>query len=143
MTENRDTGWNDPIDQVESLKAALKHLCSHRSRRARLDAATSALTKYTPDDFPIRIRQRFESIMQARVAVAKVYAGAPLFDFGLLGNVGCRAVEDDLIALFTACILDIGLMGAVDGRAQDHAELIYPTSESALRVRTHGRIRAR
>jgi hypothetical protein len=61
-------GWQDPIDQLKALRAAVKHLCaSGLGPRERFERATTPLVKYWR--MPERLKNRRDNILNARRAV--------------------------------------------------------------------------
>ena len=114
-------GWTDPISQHESLATAVQTLAEGRSKfRDRMDEATFALTRWQAEDFPKRIRERARKVLSVRSAVRKDYTDACLFQFNLLTPKQRRALIGDIIALYTACLLDLGKGD------RDFAEIVYP-----------------
>jgi hypothetical protein len=69
-------GWQDPVDQLNALRVAVKHLRATRlGPRKRFDRATFPLTKYW--GVPERLKHRRENILNARTAVRRDYRPAP------------------------------------------------------------------
>jgi hypothetical protein len=113
-------GWVDPVSQYESLATAVRTLAEGRLKfRTRMDDATFALTRWQAEDFPERIRERARKVLSVRSAVRKDYIGGCLFQFNLLTLKERRALIGDIIALYTACLLDLGKLA-------DFAEIVYP-----------------
>jgi hypothetical protein len=119
--------WASPIDQLLSLRVAVKYLLKRTiAPRERFEAATFPLCKYRAADFPKPLRLRFERIMSARVAVRHDYAGGTtLFEFNLLSSKEKRAIQSDIMDLYEACLLDIG-RSSKPGIGQDFYEIAYP-----------------
>jgi len=76
--------------------------------------------------------------MQARIAVRQDYIGSTIFDFSRLSVTERRSLQNDVIALFEACLLDIGRMskGSATG-SNDYYDIVYPQEPrpSAKRVK--------
>ncbi len=131
--------WGDPVDQLLSLRISLKCLLTRGlNPRERFDRATFPLVKYQPSEFPEQMRPAFERLMQARIAVRQDYIGSTIFDFSRLSVTELRSLQNDVIALFEACLLDIGRMskGSATG-SNDYDDILYPQEPrpSAKRVK--------
>jgi hypothetical protein len=114
-------GWQDPINQLDALRLAVKHLRAVAvAPRERFDRATSPLTKYWR--MPERLKQRRENILNARIAVRK----DTLFRFDLLSARERRALADDIFGLYEGCLLDIGRMYGMGGPAAGWYDIVYP-----------------
>jgi hypothetical protein len=120
--------WADPVGQLVALRVAVKCLLSRgMGLNERFDRATLPLVKYRPEDFPEGLRPTFARIMQARRDVSRNYIGATLFDFSQLSAPKRRALQSDLIALYEACLLDIGKMsGAASDSDSGFYGIVYP-----------------
>jgi hypothetical protein len=114
------------------LQTAMKHLRSLGGRAGRLENATLPLCTYQPHEFPARIRQRALNIFEARDIADRGQENTPLLDFGKLGWRGCRAIEDDIEALFMACLIDIGRMSELPGPGSEYADFLYPEAGKPL-----------
>jgi hypothetical protein len=119
-------GWGDPVQQLCSLQKAMRHLRSTESRACRLDAATSWLNTYQPDDFPECIRQRAINVSEARQAARRDHGTNSLFNFRDLGRSRQLSLEKDIEALFVACLIDIGRMERHSGPEGEWADICYP-----------------
>jgi hypothetical protein len=123
--------WAGPIDQLDSLRIAVKHLLKRSgSPRERFDAATLPLVKYRAVDFPVAQRPRFERIMSARIAVRTDYGTSTLFEFARLSTDKRRAIQSDIIAMYESCLLDIGRMSTMSEFGQDFYENVYPRDQA-------------
>jgi hypothetical protein len=124
--------WAGPLDQLDSLRIAVKYLLKRGlNTNERFSAATLPLAKYQSREFPETVRPRFERIAAARRAVWREYIGGSLFDFTALKRPERKALQDDIFALYEACLLDIGKMGD-----QDFYELAYPIAEIPSQEKT-------
>lgn len=119
-------GWGDPIQHLQALQEAMGHLRSLGTRASRLDRATSCLSTYGPLEFPERIRQRAVNIHEARQAVRRDYGPNSLFHFSDLGRSQQLGLENDIEALFMACLIDIGRMERHAGLENEWANFSYP-----------------
>jgi hypothetical protein len=120
MPQDTNLGWAEPVSQHESLATAVRILAEGRSKfRERMDEATFALTRWQAEDFPKRIRERARKVLSVRSAVRKDYQNGCLFQFGRLTPRERRALTGDIIALYAACLLDLG-------KAGEYTEIVYP-----------------
>ena len=120
-------GWQDPIDQLDALRVALGQLLRRSlGPRERFDRATFPLTKCWRT--PKRLKNRRDNILNARIAVRRDYSPetASLFRFDLLSTKEQRALVDDILALYEACLLDIGRMYSMGGPAGEWYDIMYP-----------------
>jgi hypothetical protein len=118
-------GWEDPIAQLNSLRVAVECLRKVRMGPSRFDHATFPLIKYRY--VPEHLKYRYENIRNARRAVRKDYSKRnTVFRFHLLSSRDRRALEDDIFALYEACLLDIGRMYEMGGIATLGYEIMYP-----------------
>jgi hypothetical protein len=68
--------------------------------------------------------------MQARLAVRRYYTGAAVFEFSRLSARKRRALQKDVIALYEACLLDIGRMSGISaGADREFYDIAYPHDE--------------
>jgi hypothetical protein len=119
-TKPGSLGWTEPVSQHLSLATAVRILAEGRSKfRERMDEATLALTRWQPEDFPKRIRERAKKVLSVRSAVRKDYTGASLFQFDRLTPKQRSALIGDIISLYEACLLDLG-------KAGEYADIVYP-----------------
>jgi hypothetical protein len=123
--------WSDPVDQLLSLRVALKFLLARNLNPSeRFDRATFPLVKYQPRDFPERMRPLFARIMQVRVDVRRDYSGSTVFEFSRLSVPERRALQSDLIAMYEACLLDIGKMSEPSAAGDNgYYDIVYPREE--------------
>jgi hypothetical protein len=126
-----DSQWSDPVGQLVSLQAAREVLLARSLNPSeRFDRATSLLVKYRASEFPESMRPRYERIMQARLAVRRDYTGVTVFEFSRLSARNRRALQKDVIALYEACLLDIGKMsGTSAGADREFYDIVYPCEE--------------
>ena len=120
--------WADPIGKLESLRIAMKYLLTRRkiSLNERLTAATLPLVGYLPHEFPEVVRPRFERIAATRSAVCREYVGGTMFEFSELNRQERRALQEDIIALYEACLLDLGMAD------KDFYEIAYPPGRAKI-----------
>jgi hypothetical protein len=128
MQPDAQLSWGDPVDQLLSLRVALKFLLARNLNPSeRFDRATFPLGKYQLRDFPEPMRPPYERIVQARVSVRRDYIGSTAFEFSRLSVLERRALQSDLIALYEACLLDIGKMSATStGGDNGYYDVVYP-----------------
>ena len=114
-------GWTEPVSQLESLRTAVRLLAERHGTnfRIRMDKATFALTRWRADDFPERIRERARKVLGVRSAVRQDYQTDSLFHFERLTPRQRRALIDDIISLYEACLLDLG-------KAGEYVSIVYP-----------------
>ena len=131
MTPDARLLWSDPVDQLLSLRVALKFLLARNLNPSdRFDRATFPLVKYQPRDFPEPMRPLFSRIMQARVAARRDYSGFTVFEFSQLGVAERRTIQRDLITLYEACLLDIGKMSEPSANGDTgYYDIVYPREE--------------
>jgi hypothetical protein len=91
---------------------------STENYRVKMDRVTYCLCTLRPEDFPERIRNRARMVLGVRQRVAQEYPTDTLYHFERLTPKQRRALEGDIIALYEACLFDLGAMG-------DH-EFMYP-----------------
>ena len=117
MSQNQ---WKDPVGTLIKLQTCVRHLMDHQDTpRSRWTKATDPLVGLEPPDFPERLRSRATRVLGARGSVAHEYLSSPLYHFERL-NPGQRAeLKTDILALYTACLIDIGKLGEYD-------DMIYP-----------------
>ena len=84
-----------------------------------MDEATFALTRWQAEDFPERIRERARKVLSVRSTVRKYYGNDYCVQFGSLKPKERRALIGDIIALYEACLLDLGKAGFFAG-------IVYP-----------------
>jgi len=75
--DDEQLGWQDPADQLDVLRVAVRHLCeASLAPRERVTRATSPLTKYWR--MPERLKNRRANILNARIAVQRGhFTGGP------------------------------------------------------------------
>jgi hypothetical protein len=120
IPKDTNLGWAEPVSQYESLATAVKILAEGRSKfRERMEDATFALTRWQAKDFPERIRERARKVLSVRSKVRWDYTGGCRFEFQRLTPKQRRALVADIIALYEACLLDLG-------KAAFFAGIVYP-----------------
>jgi hypothetical protein len=106
-------GWSDPVTQLLGLQDAVRIIMEGQGNfRTRMDLATFALVFFRPEDFPERIRGRASKVLAVRRAVAVRYQTDTLFHFERLKPKERKALIADIMALYEACLIDIGRMGS-------------------------------
>ena len=120
IPQDTNLGWAEPVSQHLSLATAVKVLAEGRlTFRERMDEATFALTRWQAEDFPERIRERARKVLSVRSTVRKYYGNDYCVQFGSLKPKERRALIGDIIALYEACLLDLGKAGFFAG-------IVYP-----------------
>jgi len=107
MAEHIYRGWADPVNAF-----------STENYRVKMDRVTYCLCLFRPEEFPERIRNRARMVLGVRERVAHEYDTDTLYHFERLTPKQRRALEGDIIALYQACLFDLGAMG--------NHEFIYP-----------------
>jgi hypothetical protein len=111
MRKGGHLGWKDPVDQFLALQTAIRILAEGKSNfRIRMEKATFPLTKYLPQDFPERIRNRALEVLGTRRKVRKDYGQDALFHFERLKSKQRTRLTKNIISLYEACLMDIGKM---------------------------------
>jgi hypothetical protein len=140
-----ELGWTEPIDQLNRLRTAVGYLLARTGGpRERWTNATTPLMRYRPEDYPERLRRRVQNLGDARVAVREDIADDCIFTFDRLSRPVLNALRDDIIALYEACLLDIGKGDVRTG----YLEVVYPPEGEAVEPRPRpsldrGQIRVR
>jgi hypothetical protein len=102
-------GWGDPSGQLDKLRTAVRVLAEGRGKpRERMDEATLALVFMRSEDFPKRLRNRAAKVLSIRGKVATSYVGGSYFHFEKLKPKERMRFVADIIALYEACLIDIG-----------------------------------
>jgi hypothetical protein len=113
-------GWSEPVSTMMRLQTALRILSHGKGKFGdRMADATGALVGLTPEDFPERLRGRATKVLRARSEVAERHRTGTLFKFGCLTRKKRRALTEDILALYEACLIDLGKMG------EDY-DFVYP-----------------
>lgn len=116
---DRNSGWSDPVKMLLSLRDVIRTIAEGKDNyRVRMDKATYPLIFWKPEDFPERIRNRARMVLGVRDKVAHEYATDTLYHFERLSPKERMAFLGDIIALYEACLLDLGGMRDV--------EFVYP-----------------
>jgi hypothetical protein len=101
--------WTDPTGQLVRLREAVKILAEGRGKTAdRVERATGAILTMFPEAFPPRLRNRATKVRTLRANAA--LAGGAHFRFNELKPSERARFVGDLIALYEACLIDIGRM---------------------------------
>jgi hypothetical protein len=112
--------WKDPVTQLDRLQTAVRALAEGSGTwQKRMDKATYALIFLRSEDFPKRLRNRAGkvlSIRRGKVVDAGEYSYA---DFSKLTPTKRKRFITDIIALYEACLIDIG-------RTWPRCDFVYP-----------------
>ena len=102
--------WAAPVGQLEKLRTAVRVLAEGSGTwRERMDAATLALVTMRSEDFPKRLRNRAARVLSIRRKVGSTsYVGGDYFHFEKLKPKERMRFVADIIALYEACLIDIG-----------------------------------
>jgi hypothetical protein len=104
-------GWREPVSTFTYLHTAVRTLlATTHNLRTRVDNATLALASLRSDDFPERIRNRATIVLCAREKVATNNGTDTRYHFERLTPRQRKSIADDIIALYEACIFDLGRM---------------------------------
>ncbi len=104
-----DLGWTDPVGTLGRLQTAVRILSEGRGKTAkRMEKATSALVNLHPGHFPADIRNRATQVLSLRGKVAAHGSDFTHFKFYKLKPSERVRFIGDLLALYEACLLDIG-----------------------------------
>jgi len=103
-----DDGWGgDHVGKLESLQIAVRRLAGGRGNtKERLQKATYPLATLFPTDFPEHLRNRATRVLEFRLKYVFHVGDASYFH-----AVPPREKDqfvNDLIALYEACLIDIG-----------------------------------
>jgi hypothetical protein len=132
--DTEDARWSSPLDQLVTLRAAIKALLTRSlNARERLERATYGLAAYLPGDFPKAVRARFQRIMDARVAITR--GNGQIFEFHMLSNKERNALQVDIVALYEACLMDIGRLNGSASMGGDVYDIVYPHAEAPDDIR--------
>ena len=114
-------GWtSDHVGLLSRLKAAVRILAEGRGKtRERWEKATFPLVHLRPESFPARLRSRAETVLSLRGKVAHQIGNYTHFAFDELKPRERVRFTDDLLALYEACLIDIG-------RTWPMWDLMYP-----------------
>jgi len=121
MAKHMYRGWADPVKACIALRDAVTIMVTAKGTenyRVKMDRVTYCLCLFRPEEFPERIRNRARMVLGVRERVAQEYRTDTLFHFERLTPKQRRALEGDIVALYEACLFDLGAMG-------DH-EFMYP-----------------
>jgi len=77
------------------------------------------LGRWRADDFPKHIRERARKVLTVRCAVRQDYLHDTVFHFERLTPKQRRALIDDIVSLYEACLLDLG-------KAGQYYSIVYP-----------------
>jgi hypothetical protein len=121
MENDPDLGWtSDHVGRLERLRDAVRILAEgHKKFRDRIDKATSALVHFDPEDFPAHLRPRLERIHRARRKAMRTAINYDDFSFAYLTLTEQDNLVADIIAIYEACLIDIG-------RTWPRWDFVYP-----------------
>jgi hypothetical protein len=117
-----DDGWGgDHVGKLLSLQTAVRHLAEGQGKTAdRLQKATYALLRLFPEHFPEHLRHRATRVLEfCRKYV--FHAGDESY-FHPVKRGDKKRFITDLIALYEACLIDIG-------RGWPQWDFMYPKDE--------------
>jgi hypothetical protein len=120
MADHPDLDWRDPVSQLNGLRSVVRILAEGSGKsHERMDKATQALVYMRSEDFPKRLRNRASRVLSIRGRVATSYIGGSYFDFKRLTLRERKRFVADIIALYEACLIDIG-------RTWPRWDVVYP-----------------
>jgi hypothetical protein len=112
--------WKDPVTQLDRLQTAVSALAEGSGPWSkRMDKATYALIFLRSEDFPKRLRMRATKVLSIRGKVTESYVGVSYFHFEKLTPGERKRLVADIIALYEACLIDIG-------RTWPRCDFVYP-----------------
>jgi hypothetical protein len=118
-----DSGWGgDHVGTLHRLQTAVKILAEGRGEKTtdRLQKATYALVTLFPKDFPQHLRNRATLVLEFREKYV-YHAGGESYFHTIKPNDKKRFIND-LVALYEACLIDIG-------RGWPQWDFMYPKDE--------------
>jgi hypothetical protein len=126
MTNDPQLGWGgDHVGKLSRLQTAVRILAEGQGKTAeRLEKATYALATLLPRDFPERLRERATKVLQLREDAADHGGNYTHFRFADMTVAQRKRFIADLIALYEACLIDLG-------RTWPQWDFMYPKSEPA------------
>jgi hypothetical protein len=118
----RDNGWGgDHVGKLDRLQTAVRILAEGRGKTTgRLQNATSSLVRLSTTDFPEHLRNRATRVLEFR-GNHVFHAGDSSYFHPVRPSDKTRFVHD-LIALYEACLIDIG-------RGWPQWDFMYPRDE--------------
>jgi hypothetical protein len=120
MGDHPGLDWSDPVTQLEGLRRAVRVLAEGSGKwRERMDKATEALVNMRSEDFPRRLHHRAAKVLSIHGRVAESYTGGSYFHFEALTPSEGKRLVADIIALYEACLIDIG-------RTWPRWDFVYP-----------------
>lgn len=96
--------------------------------RNRMSDATAHLEAWKPEDFPERLRKRAASVLAWRAQLRVSYGTTSIYRFDSLKAWERAVLRDDILALYEACLLDIGRANTKE------LEFVYPRDRAPLTV---------
>jgi len=118
-------GWGgDHVGKLVKLQNAVRILAEGFKKPAdRLEQATLCLLTLQPQDFPEPLRKRAARVLSLRGNAVVKHAGTcPYFRFADVSRTERKRFVADLIALYEACLIDIG-------RGWPQWSLTYPKAD--------------
>ncbi len=113
-------GWNEPIGTCGRLRDALRILAEAKGNyQQRMEMATRALLPDISYAVPDRLKNRRDRILNFRTSVREDYPGGTFFNFRRLKPSERKMILSDIMALYEACLIDIGKGG-------DDYNYLYP-----------------
>jgi hypothetical protein len=127
--DEHDLGWDDPVGLLVTMEFALKTLVRGKGKyHERMEEVRKAFVWIGLERFPTRLRNRAASVLgtpdKVRVDVVSDEAGVDLdplsiFMFQRLSAKQRDAYAEDLICLYSACLMDITKMTGDDHYPSD------------------------
>lgn len=130
MIDDPQLGWSgDHVGILCRLQIAVRVLAEGRGKTAdRLERATLPLIGLRPENFPEIMRKRAARVLALRGNAAAHVSEFTHFRFGDMTPTERIRFVDDLIALYEACLIDIG-------RTWPHWDFMYPKEDREKPVR--------
>lgn len=121
MTDDPQLGWTgDHVGTLTKLQTAVRVLAEGRGTTVdRLEKVTLPLVGLRPESFPELMRKRAARVLALRGNAAAHIGNFTYFRFGDMTPTERVRFVDDLIALYEACLIDIG-------RTWPHWDFMYP-----------------
>lgn len=122
-------GWADAIHMLLDLRCAVAAMSgTGADYRSRMSDATAHLEAWKPEDFPERLRKRAASVLAWRTQLGISYGTTSIYRFDSLKAWQRVALRDDILALYEACLLDIGRANTKE------LDFVYPRDREPLQV---------
>jgi hypothetical protein len=125
----KDLGWGgDHVGKLHRLQIAVSHLAQGKGKTSqRLEKATYALIGLFPKDFPKYLQNRAENVLGLRLKYV-FHAGDDSY-FNPVPPSERKRFTEDLLALYEACLIDIG-------RAGPDWDFMYPEDRQPPKKKT-------